>query len=369
MTVTLVADRWDASRGGAEGYLSALVGELVRRGVPVRVLCRSGCDARPGVAVEALAPPGGGAAGERRFLAAVAARLRAGRGPVLAPRFLPGATHVQLHGGLFADALEAERESLDGPRRSLFRLGNALNGRRRLLVRLERVGLSSGPKVMVWSEALRRRVVASGAPEERIAVAPPGIDLDVFSPRGEAGADGGAAGAELLLVAHNPRLKGLGPALETLALLRRAGTRVRLAVAGRARSGPWARRARRLGVAGVVSFLGPLAPEALAERMRRATLLVHPTFLDPCALACLEAAACGLPVVTTSRNGAAERLAPAGAARCVEDPRDAESLARAIAEALEPATRARMRAAALGLRPALDGRPHLDAVLSWLGSA
>ncbi|HMM35423.1 MAG TPA: hypothetical protein PKA62_11905, partial [Thermoanaerobaculia bacterium] len=88
--------------------------------------------------VETLAPPGGGARGERRFLAAAARRIEPGEGPVLAPRLVAFATHVQLHGGLFADALDAERESMEGLRRALFGLGTALNGRRRLLLRCER---------------------------------------------------------------------------------------------------------------------------------------------------------------------------------------------------------------------------------------
>jgi len=372
VNVDVVIDRWEAARGGQEGYLSALAGELARRGVAVRVLCRAGSEERDGIAVEALAPPGGGAGGERRFLAAAAARAAEREGPVLAPRLLSFATHVQLHCGLFADALEAERASLAGLRRALFPLGTALNARRRLLARVEREALGGEAKVMVWTEALRRTLIGAGVAAERIAVAPPGVDLDLFSPSGDAldvAAPGAptAEGRELLLVAHNPRLKGLGQALETLAALRRRGLPARLTVAGRLGAGPFRLRAERLGVAGSVTFAGPLAPAELVARLRRADLLLHPTFLDPCSLACLEAAACGLPVVTTSRNGAAERLAPAGAALVVDDPRDVAGLARAVEEALEPARHAALRAAALALRPALDARGHLDAVLAWLG--
>jgi glycosyltransferase involved in cell wall biosynthesis len=333
--------------------------------VAVRVLCRAGGGSAPGVEVETLVPPGGGARGERAFLAAVAARAADGRGPVLAPRFVPGATHVQLHGGLFADALEAERASLGGVRRALFPLGTALNARRRLLLRVEREAAGGSVRVMAWTEALRRRLLAEGVDAGRVVVAPPGVDLEAFRP---GDGTGRAKDPELLLVAQNPRLKGLGAALRALARLRRGGTRARLSVAGRFRPGPWAREARRLGVADAVAFLGPLGRGEVAARMRRADALVHPTYLDPCSLACLEATASGLPVVTTPRNGAAERLGPAGAALLVEEPGDAERLAGALGEALEPGRNRRMREAALALRPALDARAHLDAVLSWLGA-
>lgn len=364
MRATLVVDRWDGARGGQEGYLAALAAELVRRGAGVRVFCRAGSAGGPGIDVEPLVPPGGGARGERAFLAAVAARAATADGPVLAPRFLPGATHVQLHGGLFADALEAERESLGGLRGAFFPLGTALNGRRRFLLRVEREVLGGSARVMVWTEALRRRVVAAGADAGRIVIAPPGADLGAFSPG--AAAERAAGAPELLLVAHNPRLKGLATALRALALLRGRGVPARLAVAGRFRPGPWLRAARRLGVAEAVELLGPLGRDEVVARMRRASALVHPTFLDPCALACLEASACGLPVVTTARNGAAERLGPAGAAVVVEEPGDAERLAGAIGEALDPGRNRRMREAALALRPALDAQAHFDAVVGWL---
>jgi len=362
---TLVVDRWDASRGGQEGYLDALAGELARRGVEVRILCREGSDKRPGIAVEALVPPGGGATGERRFLAAAARRVEADEGPVLAPRLVPFATHVQLHGGLFADALEAERESMEGLRRTLFPLGTALNGRRRFLARCERQVLSGPcPHVMVWTEELGRRLRVFGVPDSAVRVAPPGVDLALCFPGPEPAA---GRAPEFLFVAHNPRLKGLHAGLAALGIARRRGLAARLAVVGRGPQGPWRRLAARLGVASAVTFEGPLPPQDVASRLRGATALLHPTFLDPCSLACLEAAACGLPVITTARNGAVERLGPAGAALVVDHPGDVEGLARAMEEVAAPSRRASLREAAIRLRPSLDSRRHLDEAVAWLG--
>jgi UDP-glucose:(heptosyl)LPS alpha-1,3-glucosyltransferase len=363
---TFVVDRWDASRGGQEGYLSALAGDLARRGVDVRVLCRGGAETRPGIVVETLVSPGGGAGGERRFSAEVARRIEGVEGAVLAPRLVPFATHVQLHGGLFADALEAERESMEGPRRAFFRLGTALNGRRRHLLQTERQVLAGPfPRVMVWSDALSRRLQELGVPEPAIRVAPPGVDLARFSP--EEVPPAGDRDAEFLFLARNPRLKGLRAALEALAVVRRRSLPARLAVVGREAESPWRGRAARLGVASAVTFEGQLAPPDVARRLRGATALLHPTFFDPCSLACLEAAACGVPVITTGRNGAVERLGEAGAAIVVEDPMDVEGLSRAMEEVAEPRRRAALRRGALGLRPSLDARRHLDDVVDWLG--
>ena len=46
-----------------------------------------------------------------------------------------------------------------------------------------------------------------------------------------------------------------------------------------------------------------------------ADLYVHPTFYDPCSLVVLEAAACGLPIITSRYNGAAELFRGDGATR------------------------------------------------------
>lgn len=363
---TILVDRWDASRGGQEGYLVALAGALVRRGVGLRVLCRESAGTSSGVSIEALAPRGGGASGEKRFLAAAALRVEAGAGPVLAPRLVGLATHVQLHGGLFADALEAERDSMEGARQALFGLGAAFNGRRRFLLLCERQVLAGGcPQIMVWTEAQRSRLRVFGVPDGAIRVAPPGVDLEHFSPDPDGFRQGGSA--EFLFLAHNPRLKGLRAALGAIAVARRRGLPARLAVAGRGPGDAWRRLAARLGVADAVSFEGPLSPGDVARRLRAATGLLHPTFLDPCSLACLEAAACGVPVITTRRNGAVERLGPAGAALVVDDPRDVEALARAVEEVSNPTRRAELREAALGLRTSLDARRHLDDVVDWLG--
>lgn len=55
-----------------------------------------------------------------------------------------------------------------------------------------------------------------------------------------------------------------------------------------------------------VRFLGPvLAPERI---LQSADVMILPTRYDPFANSCLEALACGVPVLTTSSNGAAEIL-------------------------------------------------------------
>jgi glycosyltransferase involved in cell wall biosynthesis len=64
-------------------------------------------------------------------------------------------------------------------------------------------------------------------------------------------------------------------------------------------------------------------------------MLVHPTWHDPCSLACLEALAMGRPVITTPQNGVAELMGTRGGI-VVEEPGDAEALHVALGVLVDP---------------------------------
>ena len=135
-----------------------------------------------------------------------------------------------------------------------------------------------------------------------------------------------------LFVAMNYRLKGLVPLLRAVALVPREKP-FTLAVVGHPKVGRYQRLAAQLGVADRVKFLGFRADPK--DAYFASDFLVHPTFYDPCSLVALEALACGLPVVTTRYNGAAELLSPPADGLVVEDPHDASGLAGAIGRVLD----------------------------------
>ncbi|MBY0396767.1 MAG: glycosyltransferase family 4 protein, partial [Thermoleophilia bacterium] len=158
-----------------------------------------------------------------------------------------------------------------------------------------------------------------------------------------------------LLVAHDFRLKGVPAAVRAVADLHRAdpsGAPI-LVVVGRDPQRPVTHLAARLGVAHLVRLEG--ARDELLLYYHAADVLVHPTFYDPCSLVALEAVACGLPVVTSRFNGAAELLEGDAGCAVVDDPGDHRALSLAMAQALQPATNRRMREGALRRRPLLDG--------------
>ena len=77
-----------------------------------------------------------------------------------------------------------------------------------------------------------------------------------------------------------------------------------------------------------------------------ADVYVHPTFYDPCSLVVLEAAASGLPVITTLANGASDLLHDGLDSVLLSDPGDAEELARQMQRLGDGPLRRAMGAAA-----------------------
>src|SRR5207248_3522502 len=113
---------------------------------------------------------------------------------------------------------------------------------------------------------------------------------------------------------------------------------VSLIVAGKSKTKPFERLARRLGVADRVRFIG-YCPD-MRNCYFAADFFVHPTFYDPCSNVVLEAMACGLPVITSAYNGACELLHPPREGYVLDDPHDHRRLAEALARMLDPARRA-----------------------------
>ncbi len=140
-----------------------------------------------------------------------------------------------------------------------------------------------------------------------------------------------------LLAAMNYRLKGLEPLLHAVRLLPDEAP-FRLLVVGSPRTSPYERLARRLGIAHRVHFAGHCAD--MRNAYFAADFLVHPTFYDPCSLVVLEALACGLPVITTRYNGAAELLTPPREGYVIANPHEHGRLAWAMTQLLDPVRRA-----------------------------
>jgi len=83
-----------------------------------------------------------------------------------------------------------------------------------------------------------------------------------------------------------------------------------------------------LGILGEVIFAGSTnEPE---KYYGAADLLVHPTLYDACSLTVLEALASGLPVITSTSNGASGILTNGQEGFVIQDPRDVKILCEKI---------------------------------------
>ncbi len=70
----------------------------------------------------------------------------------------------------------------------------------------------------------------------------------------------------------------------------------------------------------------------------------------------------GLPVLSTSKNGACEVMQDGVHGRVLADPDDVPALADAMREILDPSRRVEIAQACLQLRPILSQEAHLDKV-------
>ena len=134
----------------------------------------------------------------------------------------------------------------------------------------------------------------------------------------------------MILSTSNFALKGTNVLVRALA---RLPERFRLYVAGGRSARACQRLAARLGVENRVVFLGRV--DDMRTFYQGLDLFALPSFYDACSNAVLEAAACGLPTLSSASNGSSVFLPP----DCVlSDPGDDEVLAsRLLALSGKPA--------------------------------
>ncbi|MFQ5801286.1 MAG: glycosyltransferase [Candidatus Methylomirabilales bacterium] len=191
-------------------------------------------------------------------------------------------------------------------------------------------------KIIITNSSLCSRQLEQyyGVSPEKIRVIHHGVDLHRFHPglrrrfREEVCKDLGIDPRKtvVLFVANNFARKGLYPLIQALAQLR--DDRWHLMVVGHGTPRPYLKRAQRLGVTDRVTFTGPV--DNIEAYYGTADFLVLPTLYDPFANVCLEAMACGLPVITTRQNGAAEAIKSGVSGFILEDPLDVRILTEAI---------------------------------------
>jgi glycosyltransferase involved in cell wall biosynthesis len=145
-----------------------------------------------------------------------------------------------------------------------------------------------------------------GEPTARWEILPNPVDTARFSP-----APAPARPLTLLLAGSQYQRYRVEAALETLARVRREVPEARLLVAGELSFAPDAPAVvagfvDRLSLGAAVELTGTYTQAEAPELFRRADILLHTKYNDPCPTAVLEAMACGLPIVYSASGGVPE---------------------------------------------------------------
>lgn len=364
MRVAITLEKFDLLRGGAEVATLNLVNELAAHGHELHIVTTANAVELPvGTNVHLVRVPFRFVAWRQiSFARQVAQRLQT----------LGCDISIASCGRAYSeDVLWAQggtqRAAAQGNQRSfyynaLLRAGSRvqpwLNIRTLTYRELERRCFARRPQPFVIAPS---RMIAQGFQSdfglsaERIRVVPYQINLSRFSPeaigplraRAHAALQLEPADIAIVCAAQNFRRKGVRPLVEAAAVLQNNGRCFSVLIAGLTprHAAPYQRLARRLGCERRVRFLGHT--ERIEELYAAADVFCLPTFFDPCAIASVEAMACGLPSITSRYNGAAELMTPGADGIVVAEPQDARSLAAALEPLFDAALRAKIGSAAV----------------------
>lgn len=200
------------------------------------------------------------------------------------------------------------------------------------------VALAEVDSIIAVSRALKARMVELGVASQKVAVIPGGFVRERFSvlDREEARRQLGLReeGPVILFVGSLVTIKGVDVLLEATAELRTAGADVRLIIVG---DGPLRTqlkaKASQLGLDGSVLWAGPIPNEDVSRFMGACDVFVLPSLNEGLGLVCLEALACGRPVVGSRVGGIPEIITDSQFGMMVE-PGNPQALACGIREAL-----------------------------------
>jgi UDP-glucose:(heptosyl)LPS alpha-1,3-glucosyltransferase len=315
LKVALVRQRYVAS-GGAERYLQGVIEELIAQGHEVHLFANAWTEA-PGIHFHRVPIIRG-----MSFLKALTFAISARKAVRRAHCDLVFSLERTLEQDVYRAGDGCHREWLAqrGPE-----AGSKLNPLHLTMLGLEKRVFSPGRTGWVIANSKRGRdeiVKHYGFPAERIEVIYNGVDLKRFQPPTEKSKHDDV---RLLFVGTGFERKGLAHAIRALGKL---PSKYRLTVIGKGEVRRFGRLAADLGIGNRIAFAGH--DHDMPHEYAHADLLVHPAIYEPFANVCLEALACGVPVVTSRINGASEIIRHGESGAIVERPDDLDELVAAI---------------------------------------
>jgi len=339
MRIAFVLDRYDAVGGGAQRWTHDHALRLLQDGHHVHIYARA-IKGAPAGARTHLVEMGALAGGRRlRFAAAVEKLLLREKFDIVHDMGDGWRADVMMpHHGIRRYVYQQRSRLSHGLVRWARPIGFAVLPRYREFRKLERQQYAKrGTTAIVAVSEMVRRQLLSTYPIDpsRVIVIHNGVDLNRFKPD-ETGGNRDQIRSELkwqsrtiyLTVAHDFKLKGVDRILSAMAHLRGRGRDAGLIVIGGGDIPKYERIARQMGVANDVVFMGD--QQDPVPYYHTSDVFVLPTLYDPCPLVVMEALACGLPVITTSYNGATELMTLPRDGVVLNDPMNVMELALAM---------------------------------------
>ena len=235
-----------------------------------------------------------------------------------------------------------------------------------------RIFVDKGCKVvMTNSELVKRNIIEHYMMDpEKIVVIYNGVDTSRFNPKVKEKYRKSLRNKYsikkdeivLVFVSNNFKLKRLDLVLEAMALLK--NNRIRLFVIGADNHRTYQRWVVNNGLTDQVLFLGP--KRNIEKYYAASDIFVLPTLYDAFANVCLEAMACGLPVITTDSNGAADLILDRENGYILKTQR-ADELAARIKALESESDRVKMGTAAAAEAATFTMKKHLSEVLKLYG--
>jgi UDP-glucose:(heptosyl)LPS alpha-1,3-glucosyltransferase len=255
----------------------------------------------------------------------------------------------------------------------LKRFVRSLSSKHQDLLRLEQSLFSGGntKRVIAASQMVKDEIVnLYGYPADKIDIVRNGVPLKKFrfgpelreKSREELNLKPDQIA--LLFAGSGWERKGLLFAIQAAALCK--DRKMRLLVAGRGNARLYKTRRLRFWREEPVQFLGEVAD--MLRVYAAADIFFLPTIYDPFSNACLEALACGLPVITTRSNGFSEIIEDGVHGSIVDHAGDLLALRDAIRLWSDPSRRAAARSANRQLAAQFDISQNINETLAILCS-
>jgi len=368
LRVAIVVERYVPTGGGVEGVASQVADALHRLGVDVTVLTRSADprlvkDTRSGPKVQLIRVPSFWQPLRVAAFSRATAYATSHR-PFDVVHSFSRTRHQDLYragGGRHRDYLR-HNYAADSP--TLRRL-RPLSPRHHTLLRIEEaVFRDPSQRIQCASKLVADALIGEqDVAPERILLLPNAVDATRFG-TDEALSGGRRLRSEIdekaeriwLFPASGWKRKGLSTLLEAFSKVRDPG--LRLWIAGRDEPATWRKIAANLGISERIRFLGQR--DDLETVYGAVDAMVLPTRYDAFANVTLEAAASGLPIITTETNGASEWLD--GALVVLDDAWNADALAEAMRALSDRDERRRLGARAQAVARKMDWPTHAAAL-------